>query len=366
MKFACCIFQVKPFGGLQRSFLAMAKACVQAGHQVDVYTMAWQGEVPAGLQVQIIPASGWTNHQRCATFVNQLAVTLKKHRYDRVIGFNRMPGLDVYYAGDVCFADEMSHKNPLLTLLSARYRTYLSFERAVMQSQAQLLWISEKQRDTYLQHYQIPENRQHMLPPGIRQDLTPPIDADMQVAAQREIFAIPASHAVLLMLGSDFKRKGVDRAIRAIASLPAEMPTTLLIVGEGKTDAMLSLAKQLGVADCIRFLGPRQDTPVLYCLADGLLHPALAEAGGNVVLEALASGTPVLTTAACGFASHVKRANAGMVLAEPFHQVSWNAAVLEFLSSDQRQSWCENSLYYAATEDLYSRAEAALTLFEAC
>ncbi|MCK4488081.1 MAG: glycosyltransferase, partial [Desulfobacterales bacterium] len=88
MKFAFCLFKYFPFGGLQRGFLRIAEICLERGHQVDVYTGSWQGEIPDGLQVSILPVRRLTNHRRYESFAKRLSKYLAARHYDAVVGFN--------------------------------------------------------------------------------------------------------------------------------------------------------------------------------------------------------------------------------------------------------------------------------------
>ncbi|HIF61158.1 MAG TPA: hypothetical protein EYQ26_17000 [Rhodospirillales bacterium] len=55
MKIAVCLYKYFPFGGLARDFLRIMTICHQRGYEIDVYVMEWQGEIPAGFNVHIIP-----------------------------------------------------------------------------------------------------------------------------------------------------------------------------------------------------------------------------------------------------------------------------------------------------------------------
>ena len=55
MKLAFCLYKYFPFGGLQRDFLRIALACQARGHDIRVYTLDWEGEVPAGFELVRVP-----------------------------------------------------------------------------------------------------------------------------------------------------------------------------------------------------------------------------------------------------------------------------------------------------------------------
>jgi UDP-glucose:(heptosyl)LPS alpha-1,3-glucosyltransferase len=71
-----------------------------------------------------------------------------------------------------------------------------------------------------------------------------------------------------------------------------------------------------------------------------------------VLLEAIVAGLPVLTTAACGYAFHVERAQAGLVCPEPFLQSTLNASLLAMLQAE-RSAWRHNGIVYGRSQALY-------------
>src|SRR5579862_5438519 len=131
MKIAFCLFKYFPYGGLQRDFLKMANLCVQRGHDVIVYTMKWDGEAATGFNLQILPVKGAQNHTRKQAFVDQVTLRLQHDRPDVVMGFNKMPNLDIYYAADVCYQSRAREKHGAFYRMLPRYRRLVELEEAV-------------------------------------------------------------------------------------------------------------------------------------------------------------------------------------------------------------------------------------------
>jgi glycosyltransferase involved in cell wall biosynthesis len=111
-------------------------------------------------------------------------------------------------------------------------------------------------------------------------------------------------------------RKGHDLAIRAVAAMPE---VTLVIVGEGpEATSLQRLADQLGSSERVRFLGsmPQEQLARVYSAADVLLLASSREGLPNVVLEALACGTPVVASAVWGTPEIVAAQAAGRLVQE--------------------------------------------------
>jgi len=206
-----------------------------------------------------------------------------------------------------------------------------------------------------------------MLPPGVSRDRCVPADAQQRRHRLRTELGLEGNHFAMLFVGSGFIKKGLDRAIVALAALQKERTDTvsrLFVVGQDRERQFKRLARRLGVADSVTFLGGRDDIPDLLLTADTLVHPALDEAGGIVLLEALVAGLPVVVTDVCGYAHHIASAASGIVLSSPFEQTRLDQAVHRMLDGYYRGQCRERGLEYAARADLYSMHSTGAALIE--
>jgi UDP-glucose:(heptosyl)LPS alpha-1,3-glucosyltransferase len=366
MRFALLIFRYFPYGGLQRDCVTIAGILAKRDHEVEILTASWNGPVDRGLRVALVQTSGSSNHARALSFARNAASKLQG--YDAVIGFNRMPGLDIYYAADQCFMARNENRLAGLFSLTPRYRAYIALERAVFAptQKTHALLLSGAQRTDFMRCYGTPENRLHIVPPGIAKTLQRPGDATERRLKMRQMLGIARNEHCALLVAADFKTKGLARAIRAIASLPARLQSNTRLVAVGSDDkaSYERLATRLGIASRISILPAQDDIASFYLAADLLLHPSRLDTTGTVILEAVVSGLPVLCTGVCGYAEHVRHAEAGMVLAEPFAQSALNIALERALDSGLLSTWSENAIVYGRTADLYRGREVAADLIE--
>ena len=363
MKLAFVLFKYFPYGGLQRDMLRIAVACQNLGYEIHVYTLSWQGDIPAGFQLHQLPARGVRNYVRYRHFINRLQQQLLKNPVAAVVGFNRMSGLDVYYAADPCFRQEhVENRSGLLRLLG-RYRFFLQQEQAVFgrASKTLVLMISALQLQYYQHYYHTPDTRIRMLPPGITRDRIAPGNRDAIRAGFRQAFGLAVDQLLLLSVGSGFNMKGFDRGLLAVAALPpaVRQRVRLFIIGQDKQGPVQRLVQRLGLQENVRFFPGRDDIPRFLQGADLLLHPARHENTGTVIVEAIVAGLPVLTTATCGYAFHVEHAAAGRVLASPFRHSQLDSTLHEMLCSGMWDAWSANGIRYGQTQDLYSLHEKA-------
>ncbi|ARU90061.1 glycosyltransferase family 4 protein [Pseudomonas sp. M30-35] len=364
MRLAFILYKYFPFGGLQRDFMRIALECQQRGHSIRVYTPIWEGDVPEGFDVIVVPVKALFNHRRNEKLTTWIKADLEKHPVDRVVGFNKMPGLDVYYAADGCFEDKAQNLRNSIYRKWGRYKHFADYERAVFapESKTQVLMISEVQQPLFIKHYQTPLERFHLLPPGISLDRRAPANAAQVRAEFRREFKLTDDDLLLVQIGSGFKTKGLDRSLKALAALPRELKkrTRLIAIGQDDPSSFLMQVKTLGLSEHVQILKGRSDIPRFLLGADLLIHPAYNENTGTVLLEALVAGLPVLVTDVCGYAHYISDADAGRVVPSPFQQARLNTLLAEMLADgQQRADWQRNGLAYADQADLYSMPQHA-------
>ena len=168
------------------------------------------------------------------------------------------------------------------------------------------------------------------------------------------------------MVGSGFKTKGLDRSLAAVAALPESLrrKTRLYVVGQDNVKPFQRMARSLGVENQFYFMGGRDDVSELLFAADLLLHPAYRENTGTVLLEAVAATLPLLVSEVCGYSFHIKAAQCGEVLDEPFSQQQMNTRLQEMLSNPQREIRQANARRYAMDNDLFSMPQRAADVIE--
>ncbi|MBS1371789.1 MAG: glycosyltransferase family 4 protein [Lentisphaeria bacterium] len=364
MKLLFPIFRYFPHGGLQRDMLRIAAAAVRRGHSVTICTMEWQSEEkpPEGVSVELVPVHGFSNHARARRFAAKVRAAAGS--FDLVFGFNRMPGLDLYFAADNCFAKSASRHPAWMLALLPRYRIFLAYERAVFapESKTRILYLTPGQKRDFIEVYGTPEERFTLLPPGIPADRKRPENWAELRASKRAELGVAPGETLLLEVGSGFRTKGVDRTLRALAALPEALRerTKLFIAGRESSRKFEALAAELKLTERVTFGGGRDDVGTLLLAADLVVHPARNEATGTVLVEALAAGTPVFCTANCGFANYVAESG-GEVLPEPFGAEAFAARLAGILSAPGRlEEMRVKAAAYGAAADFYRRADAAV------
>ncbi len=368
MHLAFALYGYFPYGGLARDFLRILLEAVERGHAVDVYVSKWQGEQPTGININILDARGMTNHGRNAQFHKLFKKAIAGKHYDAVVGFNKMPGLDIYYGADYCYVARAKPQYGSLYRLTPRYHYRHAFEHSVFHAQEDttIFSLSPREMGVYQQHYGTPSSRFVLMPPSV--DIARRLEGDYHaIRAQKRNALGLNGEQLLLFIGSGFKTKGLDRVIAAMFALPEHLQNKvqLYIVGQDNTTKNYqNQIDKFNLNERVTFLGGRDDVPELMMAGDLLIHPAYSENTGTVILEAIISGLPVIATDVCGYAPHIDKANAGLILHSPFEQTQLNKGLVEMLTSSQRDTWRKNGLAYGKNPDLYKMPETAVDAIE--
>ena len=144
-------------------------------------------------------------------------------------------------------------------------------------------------------------------------------------ARGRALLGVAADVPLVVAAGRFVRKKGFEYLIDAVPALVARHPSVqVVIAGDGDLDADLRRrARDAGVTDHVRFLGllSHESVPLALAAADVAVVPSVRDDSGNVdglpnvVLEALASGTPVVATPAGGIGAAITDGENGLARA---------------------------------------------------
>ena len=357
------------WGGLQKDTLRLAEELHARGHQIDVFTTEWENP-PDFINVERVKVSGLSNISRMRKFSDAWCERLGRGGFDVSVAMERVPDADFYFAADSCMKSYYESKYPKWLLrIHPRYKYILYKERRVFgaDSHTTVWYISRFQKEDFQREYGTPDERLISLPPGMNPKCVRP-ESDVEVARiRREIRAelkIAEDDIVLVIVGSNIMRKGMDRLFKAVAELPDGWRNRirLLLVGNLDGHEIGKIAEQEALSGQYLLTGARNDVEKLLLASDLMVHPAREEGAGSVLVEGIASGIPVICTGCCGFSPIVDEA-AGLVLPEPFSQDALNAMLLNAL--ENLPSLASTTLEYARKHDFTSRQKVMADCIEA-
>jgi glycosyltransferase involved in cell wall biosynthesis len=151
-------------------------------------------------------------------------------------------------------------------------------------------------------------------------------------SSAREHFELRAEDFTFLLIGNDWKIKGLDALLGALREL-RELPWKLLVVGSDARDPYKKTLSESGMQDRVSFLPPSRDVMQFYAAADAYVGPSLEDSYGLPVLEAMACGLPVVVSSRAGVSEIIRDGKSGVILRDP-ENVQEIAGVLRELMSN--------------------------------
>jgi UDP-glucose:(heptosyl)LPS alpha-1,3-glucosyltransferase len=134
----------------------------------------------------------------------------------------------------------------------------------------------------------------------------------------RSHYGLSSENLLLLFVSHNFRLKGLRYLIRALSLVTAKKSNVkLLVVGRDRAEPYRRLAKKMGCADKVFFTGGVSNLERYYASADMLVHPTFYDPCSLVVLEALASGLPVITSRYNGAGGIISEGREGFVVKDP-------------------------------------------------
>jgi UDP-glucose:(heptosyl)LPS alpha-1,3-glucosyltransferase len=195
-----------------------------------------------------------------------------------------------------------------------------------------------------------------VIPNAVNADhFSPPALATMRERYRHEWKCSPRDF-VLLLIGNDWRNKGLKTLLQAVAQCvvqsPAQhnaIPLRLLVVGQDEQAPFRLEAQKLGIAQHVQFFSPEPDVRIFYAAADALVAPSLEDSFNLPVLEAMSCGLPVVVSSAAGVSDWLSHGKDSIVLEDPENRDELIAATrLLATNSELREAIASNGLRTAA------------------
>ncbi len=392
--------QYRPDGGAERIVARILDSLrAQAEVHITLLTRHWHGprgheareheprkKGPEGQQSQgqgdpsqaafeliELNSGGGNRLARFQRFSDAVSQVLSQHRFDLIQSHERIPGAHIYRAGDGVHREWINTRLQNTNWLRGLFLKRSAFHRYLMQAEQRvfthpdmrrIVCISRLVQDDIIRHYpQVDASRLQIIYNGIDLDHFQPVE-DQGAEAQgiRQQLGIPQDAPVMIAVGSGFARKGFAAAIAALAQL--DPAWQLIIVGKDRRQAQFKRqAQRLGLSSRVHFAGVQTDMRAWYNAADVLVHPALYEPFGNVILEAMACGKAVCASHRCGGAELISPGDNGL-LCEPADATSLAAALRSVTSRQQWATMGKRARQQAENHSLDRMKTAYLKLYQ--
>jgi UDP-glucose:(heptosyl)LPS alpha-1,3-glucosyltransferase len=330
-------------GGTERDLSITARLLSQAGHHITIYA--------ADLRV---PSDDWPLRRIAAPhlgrvlgllwFARAAGAAARREGADVVLSFARIVDADILRSGGGAHSSYVRAARQWQTTtahiamrLSPYHRVQILVERHGFRSRKlkRAIAVSNLVRNDLIQTFGLAPTRTETLYNGVELDrFAPEPDPAERIAIRRE-FGGNDSQPAVMFVGNGFARKGLRFLLEAWPNI--SINARLIVVGTDQSAASYArLARRLGLNDRVRFLGRRADVARLMRGADAFALPSLFEPFGNVAMEAMASGVPVLTSSQSGVAETVPGSMREYIVHDPTDRADLTSRVNALIAAAPR------------------------------
>ena len=361
-------------GGVERSVWEMARHLSER-HAVSVYANDIEAD---GLEdVRLVPldlASG--RPLRPLRFASAARNALAKRRHQHIISFGVGDvGADVLWVNSVHRAwlrnsldfrgSAGMQRFPFLRYLDPRHQILLGMEwHYFTQSRAKaVVNVSDTVGDDLHRLYRVPREVMTTIHNGFsREEFSPERRRRLRSDSRAE-FGYGDQDVVALIAANELVRKGFDVLTQAQALVGDPRLRVLLVGRRPPSKVQNERLRYLGVADRVTYAGSRTDMGRIHAAADIFVLPSQYEAFALAVIEALASGLPVITTVVPGAGDRINDHFNGLLLQDPRSASELACLLAQAMDSNERELWASNaarSVVDLSWPHLFSEAEELL------
>jgi len=340
-----CRHYLSTKGGLEKYTLTLSSELVRHGHEVHVF--ANTGEERPGVHLHHVPMVPLSSPGKNLSFAYMASKKISGLPLDVVQSMERIWDQDIFRASDginpVQMRDQLNERyhHVLVRRLKAagpRRQALTFLEKIIFQKNGArfIMTNSNLVKNQILYHYQVPPEKIAVLYNSVDMQRFNPSVRDRFRAAVRERHGVGEKDLLILFAGNDFRRKGLPVLLEALAKLHHEK-IRLMVAGGDPPRPYRRWAAKAGMGDRIVFLGHQKKLERLYGAADLFVLPTRYDAFANVCLEAMACGSPVITTETNGASEILANGIEGFVL-ESWEADELAARIYEFLTVFHRSA----------------------------
>ena len=229
---------------------------------------------------------------------------------------------------------------------------------------SKIVAISDMVKRDMMGWYKIPEDRIEVVYNGVDIERFHPRNRQYrnEVRNRHNI----GEEFVILFVSNNFRMKGLGHLMKALAHLKTEdcPPFKLLVLGRDRKGPYLHLARRIGISEETVFAGSIHDIEKYYGAADLLVHPSFYDACSLTVLEALATGLPVVTTSSNGASGILTTGQEGFVISDPKDRQMLKQQISFFFGKELREKASTASRKLAEHYSLEKNWEAMRHILE--
>lgn len=350
IRFATAIRQFsKERGGMERYLVELCHRMAEEGFEVHVYTERWTEENPK-IHLHPVRTIPFPKSLRILSFAVRATREIKRGNYPLSLGVGHTLRADVFQPhGGVHWAwfwrslEAYDHRVLWVLRFLGRILNpgqwvsgWIEGAPYRQKKLPRVIAISDMVKEDVLRWTAVPEKKITVIYNGVDLERFHPRNRQYRKEIRKRHGI--GDEFVLLFVSNNFRMRGLDHLLRALADIKKEMssPFRLIVLGRDRKGPYLCLAKRLGLSTEIVFAGSTKEPEKYYGAADLFVHPSFYDACSLALLEALASGLPVVTSASTGASGILDQPGEGTVIENPVDWRALKAAIAHFVDEDVR------------------------------
>lgn len=273
-----------------------------------------------GLPFSSAPVWGRGSILKNLSFFLNARQVLKTGDFEVSYGLSRVAPVDVLRISDPLHAawlDLGYRKSTKFRRLRPRHRLLLQMEAKAIREAKAIVTNSELVKNQVQHYYSTGAEKITIIYNGVDLKRFRPMTQKDRILEKKTI-GISEDATVFVFAGSDLRRKGLSQLLSAFAKF-REQPFILLVAGSMGNRDLKKRIEEMGLNQNVKWLGYVKDIERLYALADLFVLPTHYDPFANTTLEAMACGTPALTTRQNGAAEVVEQVAHWLVVERPCH-----------------------------------------------
>jgi len=340
-------------GGAEAYCANVCTWLTEMGHNVTV--IADKSLLP-GLPFFRAPVWGRGSIPKNLSFFLNARQVLKAGDFEVSYGLSRVAPVDVLRISDPLHAawlDLGYQGGTILRRLRPRHRLLLWMEARAIKEAKAIVTNSQLVKGQVQRYYSTCAEKVTVIYNGVDLKRFRPMTHEDRVLAKKSL-GISDDATIFVFAGSDLRRKGLSQLLSALAQF-REQPFILLVAGSMGNRNLKKKIKMIGLDQKIKWLGYVKDIERVYAMADLFVLPTQYDPFANTTLEAMACGTPALTTMQNGAGEIVEQVAHWLVVERPCHRSITEALEAFFSLSLKEKSVIRESSYEHACRFKWAR-----------
>jgi UDP-glucose:(heptosyl)LPS alpha-1,3-glucosyltransferase len=354
LRIAILLDRFTPSRGGENYFSWLAGALSEKGHEVHVFAMKVEKGANTGYAVHLIPVWKYPRSLMLLSFIVNSSRILRPYKFDIIHGvgwslamnvFNPHGGVEEAYLKQ----EFRSITNPLYyaykllkRYLSLQHHLKIRVRRRQYRSESvkKIIAISKMIKRNIIDYHGTPEKKIAVIFNAVDLDRFHVGNAGLYREKKRESLGIDPGAILLVFAGNNYRLKGLEPLLGSLVYLRRwfpKQPFRLIVLGRGQLGRYRRKAGRLGVSDLTLFPGAVSRIEEYYAAGDIYVHPTFYDSCSLTVLEALASGIPVITSRFNGAADAILSEEGGKIIDDPHDVENLARSIAYYFDEDRRK-----------------------------